>query len=170
MALAMGGFVIAITEGWFEPSAIDALDRAIALSPSSALAFGFSSIVRANRGDTATSIEHARIGIRLSPYDSLIHIPYIGLAYAHFYTREWAAAADAARRASQANPRFSLPVGLLAAALVRLGRIGEAQAASARLLELQPGFTVSGMVAGYAERTEHMARLGDALRELGLPE
>jgi FMN phosphatase YigB (HAD superfamily) len=55
-------------------------------------------------------------------------------------------------------------------ALARLGRIGEAQSVSARLLELQPGFTVSGMLAGYAERTEHMASLGDALRELGLPE
>ena len=170
MALALGGFVVAITEGWFEPSAIDALERAIVLSPSSALAFGFSSIVRANRGDTATSIAHARIGIRLSPYDPLIYLPYLGLAYAHFFAREWAAAADAARRASQANPRFSVPVYLLAAALTRLDRIGEAQSVSARLLELQPGFTVSGMVAGYAERTEHMASLGDALRELGLPE
>jgi serine/threonine protein kinase/tetratricopeptide (TPR) repeat protein len=170
MALALGGFVVAITEGWFEPSAIDALDRAIVLSPSSALAFGFSSIVRANRGDTATSIAHARIGIRLSPYDPLIYLPYLGLAYAHFFAQEWPAAADAARKASQANPRFSVPVYLLAAALTRLGRIGEAQSVSARLLELQPGFTVSGMVAGYAERTEHMASVGDALRELGLPE
>jgi tetratricopeptide (TPR) repeat protein len=170
MALALGGFVVAITEGWFQPSAIDALDHAITLSPSSALAFGFSSIVRANRGDTATSIAHAGIGIRLSPYDPLIYLPYLGLAYAHFYAGEWAAAADAARRASQANPRFSVPVYLLAAALSRLGRTGEAQSVSARLLELQPGFTVSGMVAGYAERTEQMASLGEALRELGLPE
>ena len=170
MALALGGFVVAITEGWSEPSAIDALDRAIALSPSSALAFGFSSIVRANRGDTATAMAHAKIGIRLSPYDPLIHIPYVGLAYAHFYAGELADAADAARRASLANPRFSVPVYLLAAALFRLGRIGEAQSVSARLLELQPGFTVSRMLAGYAERTAYMASLGDALRELGLPE
>ena len=170
MALALGGFVVAITEGWSEPSAIDALNRAIVLSPSSALAFGFSSIVRANRGDTATSITHARIGIRLSPYDPLIYLPYVGLAYAYFFDREWAAAADAARKASQANPRFSVPVYLLAAALIRLGRIEEAQAVAARLLELQPGFTVSRTLAGYAERTEHMASVGDALRELGLPE
>jgi len=170
MALALGGFVVAITEGWFEASAIDALDRAIALSPSLALAFGFSSIVRANRGETATSIAHAKIGIRLSPYDPLIHLPYIGLAYAHFYAGEWSDAADAARRASQASPQFSVPVCLLAAALARLGRIREAQSVSARLLELQPGFTVTGMVSGYAERTENMASLGDALRELGLPE
>ena len=170
MALALGGFVVAIMEGWSKPSAIDALDRAIVLSPSSALAFGFSSIVRANRGDTATSIAHARIGIRLSPYDPLIYLPYLGLAYAYFFDRDWAAATDAARRASQANPRFSVPVYLLAAALTRLGRMEEAQAVAARLLELQPGFTVSRTLAGYAERTEQMDSLGEALRELGLPE
>jgi len=170
LALALGGFVVAITEGWFEPSALDALDRAIALSPSLALAFGFSSIVRANRGDIATSIAHAKIAIRLSPYDPLIHIPYVGLAYAHFYAGEWSDAADAARRGSQASPRFSVPLYLQAAALARLGCIPEAKSIAARLLELQPGFTVSGMVAGYAERTEHMASLGDVLRELGLPE
>ena len=170
MALALGGFVVAITEGWSEPSAIDALDRAIALSPSSALAFGFSSIVRANRGDTTTSIAHAKIAIRLSPYDPLIYLPYVGLAYAHFYAGEWEAAADAARRGSQTNPRFSVPVYLLAASLTRLGRLGEAQSVAARLLEVQPGFTVSGMIAGHAERTERMASVGDALRALGLPE
>ena len=170
MALALGGFVVAITEGWSEPSAIDALDHAIALNPSSALAFGFSSIVRANRGDPATAIAHARTAIRLSPYDAMIHLPYIGLAYGHFFAQEWSEAADAARRASQANPRFSVPVYLLAAALTRLGRIAEARSVAARLLELQPGFTVSGMVEGYAERTERRASVGNALRELGLPE
>jgi serine/threonine protein kinase/tetratricopeptide (TPR) repeat protein len=170
MALALGGFVVAITEGWFQPSAIDALDRATLLSPSSALGFGFSSIVRANRGDTATAIAHAEMSIRLSPFDPLLYLPYIGLAYAHFFEGEWAKAADVASRASQANPRFSVPVYLLAAALVRLGRTSEAKSVAGRLFELQPGFTVSGMLAGYAERTERMASVGDALRQLGLPE
>ena len=170
MALALGGFALAVADGCFEVSAIDALDRAIALSPSSALALGFSSIVRAWRGDAATAIEHAKIGIRLSPYDPLIRIPYIGLAHAHFSLGQWAEAADAARRASQASPRFSVPVYLLAAALTRLGRIDEAKAAAARVLELQPGFTVSGMVAGHPVKVEVIASLADALRELGLPE
>jgi serine/threonine protein kinase/tetratricopeptide (TPR) repeat protein len=170
MALTLGGFVLAVTDGCFEASAIDALDRAIALSPSSALAFGFSSIVRAWRGDAATAIEHAKIGIRLSPYDPLIHIPYVGLAHAHFSVGQWADAADAARRASQANPRFSVPVYLLAAALTRLGRIAEAKSAAVRLLELQPGFTISGMVAGHPVKVEVLASVADALRDLGLPE
>jgi hypothetical protein len=61
-------------------------------------------------------------------------------------------------------------VYLLAAALTRLGRIAEAKSASVRLLELQPGFTVSGMVAGHPVKVEVLASLADALRDLGLPE
>ena len=121
MALAMGGFVIAVMERDYA-TALDALDRALALSPSSALAFGFSSIVRAWMGDDATAIEHAGIGIRLSPYDPLIYLPYVGLAYAHFFAGDFVEAASAASRASQANPRFSVPCYLHAAALIRLGR------------------------------------------------
>jgi tetratricopeptide (TPR) repeat protein len=170
LALALGGFVVAVMEGSFEPSSIDALDRAIVLSPSSAIAFGASSIVRAWRGDKDIAIAHARTGIRLSPYDPWIYIPYIGLAYAHFFAGEWAEVADAARRASQANPRFSVPVFLLAAALLRLGRLEEARSAAARLHELEPGFTVGSMVGEYAVPAERMASFGDALRELRLPE
>src|SRR5207253_3188342 len=71
MALAMGGFVIGVLERTYE-TALEALDRSLALSPSSALAFGFSSIIRAWMGDYSTAIEHAKTGIRLSPYDPLI--------------------------------------------------------------------------------------------------
>jgi hypothetical protein len=71
MALAMGGFVVGVLERTYE-IALEALDRSLALSPSSALAFGFSSIIRAWMGDYPTAIEHAKNGIRLSPYDPLI--------------------------------------------------------------------------------------------------
>ena len=158
MALAMGGFVIAVMERDY-PTALDALDRAIALSPSSALAFGFSSIVRAWIGDSAVAIEHARIGIRLSPYDPLIYLPYVGLAYAHFFAGSFVEAATAASRASAANPRFSVPCYLHTAALLRLGRSEEAKSMSKILLELQPGFTVGGLVAGNITAPEQMELL-----------
>jgi adenylate cyclase len=169
MALAMGGFVIAVMERDYT-AALDALDRALALSPSSALAFGFSSIVRAWMGDSATAIAHAKIGIRLSPYDPLIYLPYVGLAYAHFFAGDWAEAANAATKASQANPRFSVPRYLLTAALIRLGRVGDAKASSRRVLELQPGFTVGSLVSSDITTPERMASLADALRQAGLPE
>jgi TolB-like protein len=168
MALAMGGFVVGVMERDYE-TALEALDRSLMLSPSSALAFGFSSIIRAWRGDDRTAVEHAETGIRLGPYDPLIYLPYVGLAYSHFFTGHFLEAASAARRASAANPRFSVPCYLHIAALVGLGRIDEANTMAAVLLELQPGFTVSGLVSGNITTLQRMEKLADALRRAGLP-
>jgi adenylate cyclase len=169
MALAMGGFVVGILERDYE-TALEAVDRSLALSPSLALAFGFSSIIRAYMGEDSTAIEHARTGIRLSPYDSLVYLPYVGLALAHFFAGNFVEAASAASRASAANPRFSVPRVLRTAALVRLDRLEEAKATAEVLLELQPGFTISGLVSGNITAPERMAMLAEALRRAGLPE
>ena len=78
-ALAVAAFVIGILEQDYQ-AAFNAFDRAMALSPSSAQAFGFSSCIRAWAGDSPTSVEHAETAIRLSPFDPLIFFPYTGLA------------------------------------------------------------------------------------------
>jgi TolB-like protein len=169
MALAMGGFVIGVLERNYE-TALEALDRSLALSPSSALAFGFSSIIRAWMGEDATAVEHARVGIRLSPYDPLIYLPYVGLAYAYFFSGDFMEAASAARRASAASPRFSVARYLHTAALVCLDRMEEARAMAAVLLELQPSFTVGGLASGNITSVERMTMLVSALREAGLPD
>jgi len=113
-----------------------------------------------------TSIAHARIAIRLSPYDPLIHLPYVGLAYAHFFRPEWAGCGRRCAQGFGGESTVQRPRVPAGGGPYPLGRIDEAQSVSARLLELQPGFTVSRMLAGYAERTELMASLGEALREL----
>ena len=168
-ALAMGGFVVAVMERDY-PTALDAIDRALVLSPSSALAFGFSSLVRAWMGDSVTAVNHGTMGVRLSPYDPLIYLPYVGLAYAHFFSHQWEKAMQAASKASQANPQFSVPCYLLAASLMKLGRFDEAKASAARVIALQPSFTVSGLVSGNITTPENMAALADALRLVGLPD
>jgi hypothetical protein len=168
MALAMGGFIIGVVERNYE-MALEALDRSMALSPSTALAFGFSSIIRAWTGDDV-AVEHARIGIRLSPYDPLIYLPYVGLAYSHFFNGHFAEAASAASRASAANPRFSVPCFMHMAALIRLGQVTEAKSKARVLLEAQPGFTISGVVSSQITTPERMDMLAAALREAGLPD
>ncbi len=168
MALAMGGFVVGILD-WNYETALEAIDRSLALSPSSALAFGFSSIIRAYGGEDYTAIEHAKMGIRLSPFDPLVYLPYVGLTLAHFFGGSFSEAASAAGRASAANPRFSVPRYLHAAALVRLGRLDEASAMAKVVLSLQPGFTISGLVSGNAANPQRMAMLAEAFRDAGLP-
>jgi len=167
-ALAMAGFTIGVVEHDYE-TAIDAIDRSLALSPSSALALGFSSILRAWTGDDATSIRHAQTGIRLSPYDPLIYVPYLGLTYAYYFTGRFDEALTAAGRASQANPRFSVPCVFQTAALASLGRLTEAAASARRLLELEPSFRI-GQISSMSSNKERLATLAGALRRAGLPE
>jgi TolB-like protein len=169
MALAMGGFTIAVVQRDYQ-TALDALDRSISLSPSSALAFGFSSIVRAWTGDDKTAIAHAEMGIRLSPYDPLIYLPNVGLSFAQFFLENFEEAVSAASRASAANPKFSVPRYLHVAALVRSGKHDEAKFIAKTLLKVQPSFTVSAVVAGKITTPERLAVLANALRGAGLPE
>jgi len=167
-ALALGGFVVGALERDYE-TALEAIDRSLSLSPSLSLAFGFSSIIRAWRGDTTLAVEHGRMAIRLSPYDPLIYLPHVGLAYAHFFAGEFAEAAAAATQAAAVNPNFSVPRYLYTAAAFRLGKVTEARASAAVLLRLQPGFTVSGLVAGNITGPKQMDRLASALLGVGLP-
>jgi adenylate cyclase len=169
-ALATAGFVIAVIEYDYETATV-AFDRSFALSSSSALALGFSSIVRAWKGDDATAVDHAERAIRLSPFDPLLYLPYVGLAYAHFAAGRFEEAAAAAHRASQSNPKFSMPYVLHAAALANLGRGEEARVVADGLREVEPDLTVSTAIrsARFANPDKN-TELADALLRAGLPE
>lgn len=169
-ALATAGFVIAVIEYDYDTATL-AFDRSFALSSSSALAFGFSSIVRAWKGDDATAVDQAERAIRLSPFDPLLYLPYVGLAYAHFAAGRFEEAAAAAGKARQSNPKFSMPYVLHAAALANLGRGEEARVVADRLREVEPDLTVSTAIrsARFANPDKN-AELGDALLRAGLPE
>jgi TolB-like protein len=169
-ALAAAGFVIAVCGRDYE-IAVTTFDRSFALSSSSALALGFSSIVRAWRGDHAIAVEQANRAIRLSPFDPLIQLPYTGLAYAHFAAGRFEETVAAASLATQSNPRLTVPQILHTAALGCLERSQEAKAAVQRLLELQPGLTVATAIlsACYVD-SKNITALANALRRAGLPE
>ncbi len=169
-ALATAGFVIAVAGRDFE-TALTAFDRSFALSSSSALALSFSSIVRAWKGDDAIAVEQANRALRLSPFDPWLYMPYIGLAYAHFAAGRFEETVAAASLAIQSNPRFSVPQILHAAALGSVDRSEDAKTVVQRLLELQPGLTVTTAIlsARYAN-PENLVALGKALRQAGLPE
>jgi adenylate cyclase len=169
-ALATAGFVVAVCGRDYE-AALAAFDRSFALSSSSALALGFSSIVRAWNGDDAIAVEHAERAIRLSPFDPLRYLPYVGLAYAHFAAGRFEETIAAASLATQSNPRFTVPQILHAAALGCLDRREDAKAVVQRLLELQPGLIVTTAIlsARYVD-PKNIVALGNALRRAGLSE
>jgi adenylate cyclase len=169
-ALATAAFVIAVTEYDYD-TATDAFERSFALSSSSALALGFSSIVHAWKGDDATAVDHGERAIRLSPYDPLLYVPYIGLAYAHLAAGRLSEAAAAAGGARRSNPKFSMPYVLQAAALAELDRFDEARSVIDALREVEPGLTVSAAMrsARFADPGRNAA-LREPLLRAGLPE
>ena len=167
--LATAGFFIGLVDHDYD-TAMNAIDRGLALTPSSALALSLGSVILGHAGRTAEAIDYAERALRWCPLDRTVNVPYVGLGIAHCAAGDWEAAIPACGKCEQANPRFSLPYFLRAAALSQLGRIEEAKVPAQRGLQLEPGFTVSGFVRAHTGRAEIWEPIGDALRRLGLPE
>ncbi len=79
-------------------------------------------------------------------------------------------ALTAVRAAIRSKPGFSVSHTMLAAVLVKLGRIDDAKAAAARALVLQPNFSSSGQCAAIGCVPELAGPYIEAMRAAGLPE
>ena len=66
----------------------------------------------------------------------------MAIAVAEFHAGHFEEALNAARRAVEANPSFSVPQILVTVALARLGRLDEARSTAARVLRLDPTFSM----------------------------
>ena len=168
-ALTLAGFSIGM-DGHDRRAAFTAFDAALAISPSSALTFILGGVVLGWSGNAERAIEWSERGMRLSPFDSWAFAAYDAQAMSHFLRGRYDEACEAAYRSVQANPVHSITYVQLTAALVRLGRLAEARAAAARVLELQPAFRFSRQFAGVSCAPALAEVLGSALREAGLPE
>jgi adenylate cyclase len=99
-----------------------------------AFAYTMGAIVSGWGGAAERAIEWGEQALRLSPLDPHAFGAWHGLGLGFFTQGRYEEAANAERRAIQRNPGFSVLHLMLAAALVKLGRIDEAKAAAARLL------------------------------------
>src|SRR6516225_7381867 len=169
MALTLGGFCIGMVEH-DRAAAREAFEAAVALSPSSALTYSMGSIVRAWAGEAERAVEWGEQALRLSPFDPFAFGAWHGVAIGRFRQGRYEDAANAARKAVQRNPGFSYPHAILAAALVKLGHVDEAKAAAARVLALQPGFSIAEFWRVNDTAPEIAVPMTEALRVAGLPD
>lgn len=168
-ALAIAALVIAY-DGHDTNTALKVFDRALELSNSNVFALNWSAAILAWMGKTEVAIERAQRALRLGPFDSLNWRSHHALAIAYFHEQKYADAAAAGQSVIDANPGYSLPRAILAAALMRLGRVDDAKAMAQTVLEYQPSFTIHG-TSLYAELEPTVFRpLADAWREIGLPD
>ena len=165
-ALSLAGFVIGMDEH-DRIAANEAFEVALALSPSSAFTYLVGSAVLGWGGDAERAVEWAERALRLSPFDPWNWFPCHGLALGHFALGHYREAAGAARKAIHFNPGFSMSYMLLAASLAKLGQLGEAKGAAARVLELQPSYRFGKHFAGVDCAPPLAASLSEALSVAG---
>ena len=107
--------------------------------------------------------------IRLSPFDSYNFRSHHALGIAHFSRERYKDSVEAARRAIDYNPGFSIARAVLAAALLRAGRPIEATVSARDVLACEPTFTIHGLSLSAGLEPAVLGPFADAWRELALP-
>ena len=149
-------------------SEVEMADRAVALNPNSFEAWRCRGWVYKTAGlpeEAARSFERA---IRMSPIDPRLHFTFVGMAQAFIEVRRFDEAIVAGKKAQRQNPLYPTAYRCLASAFAHLGRDAEAREAAARLLEVDPAFTISSWIARGGQSKAKL--LIEGLRKAGLPE
>jgi adenylate cyclase len=149
-------------------AATAAAERAIALNPNFAdyrLAHVFSSV-----GEPARAISIAKIQMRLDPFHPHFSPLMAGIAY--YFLRDYQEARNWLSKATGRAPNHQYGHAFLAATYAQLGRLEDAHAESARVLQLNPAYSISGTqkLVSCLKRAEDTEHLADGLRKAGLPE
>ena len=149
-------------------SEIEMADRAVALNPNSYLAWNNRGWVYRVAGVPEEAIRSFERAIRMSPVDPMLYQTLSGIGYACIELGRFDEAIVAGKKAQRQNPSYSVAYRCLASAFAHLGRDAEAREAAARLLELDPAFTITAWIARGGQSNAKL--LIEGLRKAGLPE
>jgi len=169
-ALGIYGHMCSFLEKDFD-SALHYFERALRVNPNLAFVWALSALTYCYIGEPEIALqrlERHRDLTPIEPYPSLFDNPY---AIAYLIKRDYEQATAFGRRVTKSRPEFVNGYKPLIAALGHLGRKEEAKFYVAKLLSLEPGFTVErfGQVYPfkYTSDREHYMM---GLRLAGVPE
>ncbi len=149
-------------------SEIELADRAVALNPNSFRAWSCKGQVYRIAGLPEEAVQSFERANRMSPIDPLLYRSFTGMGLALIELRRFDEAIVAGKKSLRQNPSYSLAHRCLASAFAHLGRDAEAREAAARLLDVDPDFTISAWIARGGQSNSRL--LIEGLRKAGLPE
>jgi TolB-like protein len=169
LVLARCGYVLTLLAGMHvEGSAL--LDRAITANPNCAEAYIRGGWVSVWNGDFATALSRADVSERLDPLSPEAMNCLNLRAAAHFFSRQFDAAIDAAKRAIGRAPDYNSARRYLIASLAQAGRQEDARAQAIELLVRDPRCTLARTRGNNPFRHEWMVEFFLAgLGEAGVP-
>jgi adenylate cyclase len=156
--LCRAGFTFSQLAGDF-PAAFTAVNRALRLHPNSVQVLSRLAWVHCQANDPEPAVALFERAMRLSPLDPSMGGLLAGLGTAHLMMHRNAEALPLLQRAVQEAPKFAGAHRPLIFALVRLGRLEEARAAAARLMEIRPDYRAAPVSAARFSRAFQEDRL-----------
>jgi adenylate cyclase len=149
-------------------SGIEMADRAVALNPNSHIAWSTRGWIYKIAGQPEEAVRSFERAIRMSPVDPAGYLTFTGIGLALIELGRFDEAIVSGKKALRQNPSFPATYRCLASAFAHLGRHAEAREAAARLLEVDPAFTISSWIARGGQSNSKLQIEG--LRKAGLPE
>ena len=146
---------------------IEMADRAVALNPNSWITWTNRGHVYRIAGLPEEAIRSFERAMRMSPVDPRQYMTLTGIGVALIELRRFDEAIVVLKKALRQN-LFVATYRCLASAFAHLGRDAEAHDAAARVLEIDPAFTISARIAQGGQSNAKLYIEG--LRKAGLPE
>jgi TolB-like protein len=170
IALSRGGFTLAYVAHDLEAGSVF-IERALALNPNLAFAWLAIGWLKAFLGEPEAALQHLSRAIRLSPFDSMMPVIHVAIAFANFFAGDYDKASSLAEQVLREKPDYYLALRYAAASSALAGRMKEAQQAMARLRQIDPELRVSNLKdLAPLRRPEDRARYEEGMRKAGLPE
>ena len=145
---------------------IEMADRAVALNPNSWRTWNNRGWVYIMAGLPDEAIRSFERAIRMSPVDPRLYLALTGIGQALIELRRFDEAIVVLNKSLRQN-RYLATYRCLASAFAHLGRDAEAHDAAARVLEIDPAFTISALIARLPKNFKLFI---EGLRKAGLPE
>jgi adenylate cyclase len=147
---------------------IEMADRAVALNPNSWDAWNCRGWVCNYAGLPEEAVRSFERAMRMSPVDPRLQTTFAGMGLAFIELGRFDEAIVGGKKAQRLNPHFPVAYHCLASAFAHLGRDAEAREAAARVLEVDPSFTITSWIARGGQSNAKL--LIEGLRKAGLPE
>jgi adenylate cyclase len=166
--LATAALISALMVGDCETE-IEMSDRAVALNPNSYHTWNCRGWVYKIAGQPEEAIRSFERAVRISPLDPQQYTVLTGMGFALIELLRFDEATIAGKKAQRHNPCYPGPYRCLASAFAHLGRDAEAREAAARMLEIDPAFTISAWIAR-SQLSKNAKLMIEGFRKAGLPE
>jgi adenylate cyclase len=148
---------------------VEMADRAVALNPNSYHAWNRRGWVYKIAGQPEEAIRSFERAMRMSPVDPQLYSTFTGMGFALIELRRFDEAIVAGKKALRQNPSHPGPYRCLASAFAHLGRDAEVREAAARMLEIDPAFTISAWIAR-SQLSKTAKLMIEGFRKAGLTE